>query len=137
MSAIKIEEKAERLEKAPGKAKLGRQVLVVEDHWLVGFTIADVLSNAGYTVIGPAATVVEAMAWADGEPPAAAVLDINLAGKSIEPVAESLARAGIPFLVVTAYDRLLLDGTSLQDRPVLQKPFGEQELINAVNGLFA
>lgn len=122
---------------AAAASRVGRRILVVEDHWLVGFAIADVLAGAGYTIIGPAPTVVEAMAWAQGDPPAAAVLDVNLAGKSIEPVAEALARAGIPFLVVTAYDRLLLSGTSLQDRPCLQKPFSEPALVGAVDELFA
>lgn len=56
----------------------GRRVLVVEDEALVAMLVEDALLDAGFTVIGPAATVEEAMHFLATERPDAVVLDLNL-----------------------------------------------------------
>ena len=100
----------------------GRRLLVVEDEYLVATALADDLSDAGAEVLGPAPSVAQALELIDG--PAAldiGVLDINLAGEPVYPVADALAARGIPFVLVTGYD-----GHAIPDRyrdaPRLEKP---------------
>lgn len=115
----------------------GRRILVVEDNWLVGFAIADTLKTAGATVVGPAVSLQEATAWAQGEPPEAAVLDINIDGRSIVPVARILANSRVPFMVVTAYDKASFSEPAFEGIPWIRKPFTHDALIEAVEQLFS
>lgn len=109
-------------------AKLtGRRILVVEDEALVAMLVEDALLEAGAEVIGPAATVAEALSLLrDGEP-SAAVLDLNLAGEASTPIADTLARMGVPFVVATGYGA---EGLPAQHAavPVLAKPYDPEEL---------
>ena len=120
-------------------AKLsGRRVLVVEDEPLASMLIEDELRNAGATVLGPALSVADALrlveaAAADGGI-SVAVLDINLGGRHVAPVAERLAALRVPFLFATGYG----DGCDTGGHgaaPTLHKPFGPQRLIIAVQAL--
>ncbi len=81
----------------------GKRVLVVEDEVLIALEIADELTNAGCTVLGPARRLEAAMAFAHGEELDAALLDVNLAGHFVWPVAEALASRNIPFLFLTGF----------------------------------
>ena len=54
------------------------RVLIVEDEALIAMALADSLEDAGHEVVGPAATMAEALALCEGAPPELAVLDINL-----------------------------------------------------------
>ena len=65
----------------------GRRVLVVEDEALVAMLVEDALLDAGAAVVGPAATVSEALSLLSKENPDVAVLDLNLAGETSTPVA--------------------------------------------------
>jgi len=105
----------------------GRRVLVVEDEALVAMLVEDALLDAGAIVVGPAATVAEALAIMQSEPPEAAVLDLNLAGETSTPVADALARAGIPFVVATGYGA---EGLPKEHAgvPVLAKPYDPADL---------
>jgi CheY-like chemotaxis protein len=57
-----------------------------------------------------------------------AVLDVNLRGETVAPVAELLRQRGRPFVLLSGYDRSDLK-TSFSDVPVLPKPFDAGELI--------
>ena len=81
----------------------GRRILIVEDEALVAMLVEDALLDAGAEVIGPVATVAEAMALLDAGSPDGAVLDLNLAGETSTPVADLLAARGVPFVVATGY----------------------------------
>ena len=72
----------------------GRRVLVVEDEALVAMLVEDALLDAGAAVVGPAATVTEALSLLTKETPDVAVLDLNLAGETSTPVADALALRG-------------------------------------------
>ena len=120
-------------------AKLtGRRVLVVEDEPVASMLVEDELRGAGAEVLGPASTVdhalrlVEAVA-ADGGI-SAAVLDINLDGRRVEPVADRLAALGVPFLFATGYGENR-DTGGHGTAPVLPKPFAPERLIAAVKAL--
>jgi CheY-like chemotaxis protein len=105
----------------------GRRVLVVEDEMIVSWLLEDMLANLGYTVVGPAARVAQALAMIDAEAIDLAVLDVNLNGQTSYPIADALAARGVPFVSSTGYDKdRLLDG--YRTFPMLQKPFHRSEL---------
>jgi CheY-like chemotaxis protein len=112
----------------------GRRVLVVEDEALVAMLVEDALLDAGASVIGPAATVAEALALLERETPEAAVLDLNLAGETSTPVADALAARGVPFVVATGYgaDGLPPGHAAV---PVLAKPYDPDDLTAALSRL--
>lgn len=109
----------------------GRRILVVEDEALIAMLVEDALIEAGATVLGPAATVEEAMALFDAERPEAAVLDINLAGQASIPVADRLVAHAIPFVVATGYGAAGLPERH-RNVPVLAKPYDPRDLIAAL-----
>lgn len=80
----------------------GRRVLVVEDEVLVAATIECELAVLGAEVVGPAYTVDEALEFACAEEIHVAVLDINLLGKKVWPVAEALHRRRVPYVFASA-----------------------------------
>jgi CheY-like chemotaxis protein len=114
----------------------GRKVLLVEDEVLVAWLLEDMLADLGCAVVGPAASVNEALAMIDAEPIDVAVLDVNLNGQMSYPIADALVARGVPFLFSTGYDKdRMLDG--YQTFPVLQKPFHRSELVDALAELLS
>lgn len=105
----------------------GRRVLVVEDEMLVAWPLEDMLVELGCMVIGPAASVNQALAMIEANAIDVAVLDVNLNGEMSYPIADALASRGVPFVFVTGYDKdRMLNG--YQTFPMLQKPFHRVEL---------
>lgn len=82
-----------------------QRILVVEDQGLLADDLATALRSAGHHVVGPEPTVDRALKRLSSEAALdAAILDINLRGKLVWPVADELAGRGIPFMFVTGYD---------------------------------
>ena len=94
--------------------------------------LESLIEECGYSVAGPAARVAAALALAEGGALDAAVLDINLAGEPIFPVADALAARGIPFVFLTGYGRLGLP-ERFRDRAVVEKPIDPDKLIAAMD----
>jgi DNA-binding response OmpR family regulator len=114
------------------------RILVVEDEILVSMLVEDELRGAGAEVLGPVPTVGDALrlveaAAADGGI-GAAVLDINLDGEHVGPVADRLAVLGVPFLFATGYGENC-DTGGHADARVLRKPFSPHALVDAVEAL--
>lgn len=87
----------------------GMTVLVVEDDFIVAYDMQMMLEEQGARVLGPASSLVEAQALLAKERPTVAVLDVNLNGEFVFPLAEDLRAKDVPFLFATAYadeDRL-------------------------------
>jgi CheY-like chemotaxis protein len=118
-------------------AKLkGLRVLVVEDEMMVSMLIEDMLGELGCEVVGPASRLDEAMALAREAEVDCAVLDVNLGGQPIFPVADLLRERGRPFAFATGYgDAGLRDAD--KGSPVLQKPFREGDLARVLGELSA
>jgi two-component sensor histidine kinase/CheY-like chemotaxis protein len=108
----------------------GNRLLLVEDEGMVAMMISDTLADQGFAVIGPIAARREAIAAASKKDLNGAVLDVNLDGELIYPVAEVLQSRGVPFIFVTGYDPDGIDSRFL-GIPVLQKPIERKALQNA------
>lgn len=100
----------------------GCRVLIVEDEYLVAMDLAEALEERGILVVGPVASVGEALEQIEnGQRLDAAVLDVNLGGERVYRVAEALSARGVPFIFTTGYDADLLP-ESLLSVPRLEKP---------------
>ena len=83
----------------------GRRILVVEDDWLIVADLVQELEASGAHVIGPIPTLDLARRKLDAMPDmAGAILDVNLQGQMVFPLADELERRHIPFVFATAYD---------------------------------
>lgn len=84
----------------------GWRILVVEDEYLIAMDVADRLTDLGAEVIGPAASVAEALAIvaAQGNRIDGAVLDVNLRNERVYPVADALMALGVRFIFASGYD---------------------------------
>jgi two-component SAPR family response regulator len=109
----------------------GLGVIVVEDETLVAILLEDMLTELGCAVLGTAQRVAKAVDLVRKTTPDAAVLDVNIAGEEVYPVAEALAARDIPFVFATGYGIRGLDD-SWRDRPIVQKPFQVEQLARAL-----
>jgi len=112
------------------------KVLVVEDEALVSMLVEDMLSDLGCTVIGPAAEIEEALRLAGSSDIDAALLDVNLGGRPIFPVADALKARGVPFAFASGYGEAGLS-EGHRGALVLQKPFREADLRRVLEELAA
>jgi chemotaxis family two-component system sensor kinase Cph1 len=113
-----------------------RDVFVLEDEALIAMEIETMLRSAGYRVIGPASSVAEAMEICVSLPQCCALLDVNLDGAAVTPVARLLAERGIPFALVTGYDIASVP-EQFRDRIIIRKPFTESDIYAALDDLAA
>ena len=108
----------------------GRRVLVVEDDFLVSLATTDLLESEGCVIVGPAAHLAEALRLAQSESLDAGVLDIDIAGEMVWPVAEALHRRQIPFLFLSAFPQLNTMPLLLARAPYLEKPLQPARLLH-------
>jgi CheY-like chemotaxis protein len=99
-----------------------RRVLVVEDELMIRMLLEDMLGELGYTVTAEAARLEEALEAAKNADFDLAILDVNLNGQPISPVADALVARGMPFVFATGYGERGLP-EPYRDRPTLKKPF--------------
>ena len=112
------------------------RLLVVEDEYLIRMLLEDMLADLGYDVAAAVGTMAEAREQAATGHFTAAILDVNVDGQEIFPVAEILARRGLPFIFVTGYSEHGLP-EPYRGHPALQKPFEAQQLKIALASLLA
>ena len=106
----------------------GVRVLVVEDEYLLADDLSFALSEIGAQVIGPVPSVQDATAIIEGELTIdIAVLDVNLRGDMVFPVADALIERGIPFAFATGYDRWTLPAR-FADAPWIEKPCTSEQI---------
>lgn len=114
-----------------------QRILVVEDEFLVADHIAMTLEDLGYVVVGPVATIAEAIAAVRTEVLDGALLDANLDGMSSASIAEELNVRAVPFVVLTGYGDLRLDSSVLDEAPRVGKPYNSQMLATMLANVFA
>ncbi|MDR3506947.1 MAG: HWE histidine kinase domain-containing protein [Caulobacteraceae bacterium] len=131
MEAKPAEAAAPAEPQAPRQARIdGLKVLIVEDALLLALELEAGLEEAGAVIAGSAADVDEALGMVD-RPIDAAVLDANLNGASVLPVAEALAARGIPFVFATGYGENRIDLNRF-DAPVIRKPYDVTQVASAL-----
>jgi DNA-binding response OmpR family regulator len=111
-----------------------RRILIVEDDYLIAVLLTEVIETAGWQVVGPVGHLSEALDAAASEKFDAAVLDVNLGGEAVYPVAEVLDGRRVPFAFLTGYGSETLN-RPFCERPRLGKPFKTQELIGTLKRL--
>lgn len=105
----------------------GRRVLIVEDRYLIASALESDIIRMGGVVAGPASSVGAAHDILSAETVDLALLDVNLEGESVFPVAERLVGQDTPFLFVTGYDDWEWPAT-WADRPRIAKPVSARAL---------
>lgn len=108
------------------------RVLVVEDSYLIACSLRRILSDLGCRVVGPAASVEQALRVIERDGCDAAILDINLGKETSLPIAEILLERSTPFFFVTGYTSPALAGIEFKSRRRLRKPLTESALRNAM-----
>jgi len=110
----------------------GRRVLVVEDESLVAMLLETILEDMGCIPVGPASNIDDGLAMATGgEALDAALLDVNVAGRQVFPVAQALKDRGVPFVFSTGYGEGGLPD-EWRGQATLQKPFTEAAVRDAL-----
>ena len=113
----------------------GRRILVIEDEYFLADEIARAVQLAGAEVVGPISNTRDGLAvLAEGGPIDAAVLDINLQGEMIYPIASMLRARNIPFAFTTGYDKAAIP-REFQDVQHWEKPFDPAALARVLVGL--
>jgi len=112
-------------------APAGKRVLVVEDELMIRLLLQDMLADIGYTLAAEAGGVDEALALARQGDFDVAILDVNLNGKPISPVADILISRGVPFVFATGYGQRGVP-ERYRNSPTLQKPFQADALAQAI-----
>jgi CheY-like chemotaxis protein len=107
------------------------RILVVEDEYLIRMLLEDMLGDLGYEIAAAVGTIAEAHEFAAKGDFNLAILDVNLDGKEIYPVADILAKRGLPFVFVSGYGEGSLPDP-FRGRPMLQKPFQAEQLKNTL-----
>jgi CheY-like chemotaxis protein len=97
-------------------------VFLVEDEVMIRMMVADMLEELGYTVAAEAGEISEAIRLAQSTYYDLAILDVNVNGKVISPVADLIKARNRPFIFATGYGSSGLP-EEYRDRPSLQKPF--------------
>ena len=109
----------------------GLRILVVEDEYIIAEAITMMLEDFGCIVVGPIATIEEAIAAVNDGGLDGALLDANLHGHSSAPVGVALRAAAVPFIVATGYGTLPLED-ALNRAPRISKPFNESNLYSTL-----
>ena len=115
------------------KAPTAAKILLVEDEFLLALQFERALTAAGFEVLGPLATVRQALGALAVELPAGAVLDVNLAGGTVFEAADALVEAGVPFVFRTGREAADLPPEH-RSAPLLQKPCAPQALLDWLRG---
>ena len=108
------------------------KLLVVEDDAMIRMVLADMLGELGYTVTAEAASIDEALEATRKTDFDFAILDADLKGRSVSPVADALVARDIRFVFITGYGDHGL--SAYRNRPTLRKPFQIDTLKRALQG---
>jgi DNA-binding NtrC family response regulator len=102
-------------------------IFLVEDEALIRMALATMVEDLGHRVVLEAATIADAGAYAMTGVFDLAILDINIGGYGIDPVADVIEKRGLPFFFITGYGTAHLPSL-FRRRPVLEKPVDTNKL---------
>jgi DNA-binding response OmpR family regulator len=118
----------------PPTSSAATRVLVVEDEAVISLTLKQILNDHGYHVLGPVPTVEDALRLLAQELPDLALLDVNLRGELVTPVANKLGAWGVPFVLVTGHEVAELPALELRQSLWVPKPIVEDVLVRTMAG---
>lgn len=105
-----------------------RTILVLEDEALIALDLEAMLSDAGWSVMGPAGTLDRARTLLTAARPDVACLDLNLGRETSHDLARDLLSQGVPVIFISGRDARALP-EDLQSVPILGKPVSESQLL--------
>ncbi len=109
-------------------------VLIVEDEAMIRLMVSDMLDELGFSVVAEAGEIDDAIQLARTCDFDVAILDVNVNGKIISPVAEVIEQRQLPFVFATGYGAAGVP-EEFRNRPALQKPFQLETLARILDGL--
>jgi CheY-like chemotaxis protein len=114
-----------------------KSVLIVEEEAIVAMDLEVMVKDLGYDIFifGTFSSVPEGMSALERGTPHLAIVDMNLAGHSSRPIAETLSASGVPIIFATGYAEVGDLPADLAKAPRLLKPISEAELVNSIAAL--
>ena len=117
-------------------ARASGKFLVVEDEFMIAMLIEDYLSELGHEMAWQTDNIPEALQIIENNDDIdGAILDMNLRGESVRPIAETLRTKQVPFCFMTGYGAGV--ATSHPDVPIISKPFDMAALRDTISILMA
>ncbi len=110
----------------------GLRILIVEDDALVALNLQEFVESLGCTVVGPTGRLSEALAILETQEIDGAMLDINLHGEMVYPLAERLAEREIPILFCSGYAFTSAVPPRFAHYPQIAKPCAEHTVKSAM-----
>ncbi len=110
----------------------GKRILIVEDEAFIAMALEAAFEEAGATVVGPAATLDEAMHLTASKELDGAVLDIDLAGLDVFPAADNLVKRQVPFVFQTGHGQRRELKINYPEVRVCKKPIARDDLLRAL-----
>ena len=111
----------------------GLRLLIVEDEYTIAFDLADTLGAAGAITLGLTSSLAEALALVEADQHLdGAVLDINLNGELVYPVADALRARSVPFVFATGYDARVIPA-AYAEVPRYEKPVDADQLARGIS----
>ena len=113
-----------------------RSILIVEDEPLIAMMLEDFLESLGHTVAGTCDTVQCALVKTDEGGFDLAILDVNLKGENVWPVASALRERKVPFIIATG-GHVDPPPPEFNDAPVIEKPYPVDRVTPAIDAALA
>lgn len=112
-----------------------RRVLIVEDNPVLAYDLHDLINEVGIETVGPALDLATGLDLAQQEPLDAALLDIDLGGEYVWPLARELRAKEIPFAFISAECRKDMLPEPFRDAICLEKPAPSAQIIATIDAI--
>eukprot|EP01133_Synstelium_polycarpum_P025712 gene25712-30882_t len=116
----------------------GKRLLVLEDEYLIALELERIAEECGAKSVHVVSTVAELLFWIESQPPCdIAILEVKARGTSSLGAASLMLQRGVPVVFATAYDQQRSGIAGFADVPVVLKPYGKTQILQAVATAFA
>jgi len=115
---------------------VARSILIVEDEPLIAMMLEDFLESLGHSVAATCDSVAGALKKVEDGGFDLAILDVNLKGENVWPVASRLRECNVPFVIATG-GHVDPPPPEFNNAPVIEKPYTVDRVTPAINAAFA